>query len=100
VRRSAALQGSAEALRNVQFERSGDSRTAEAMFVRQAAGNSMKPKTRLPAIVCGRADNLFYVFVRLNGTAEPAFHIVPRAVVAKFVRREHSAWLKTQDQKP
>ena len=42
-----------------------------------------------------RSENLFYVFVRLNGTAEPAFHIVPRAVVAKFVRREHSAWLKT-----
>jgi len=41
-----------------------------------------------------QAENLFYVFVRLNGTAEPAFHIVPRAVVAKFVRAGHRAWLK------
>ena len=42
-----------------------------------------------------RAENLFYVFVRLNGMAEPAFHIVPRSVVARFVRRDHSSWLKT-----
>jgi hypothetical protein len=42
-----------------------------------------------------QAENLFYVFVRLNGTAEPAFHIVPRAVVAQFVRADHRAWLST-----
>lgn len=41
-----------------------------------------------------KAENLFYVFVRLNGTAEPAFHVVPRAIVAKFVRAGHRAWLK------
>src|SRR5690242_10045673 len=41
------------------------------------------------------AENLFYVFVRLNGTAEPSFHIVPRSIVAEFVRADHRAWLKT-----
>ena len=40
------------------------------------------------------ADNLFYVFVRLNGSSMPAFHIVPRATVAKCVRADHKAWLK------
>lgn len=41
-----------------------------------------------------RAENLFYVFVRLNGTSEPAYHIVPRATVAQFVRADHRAWLR------
>jgi hypothetical protein len=39
------------------------------------------------------AENLFYVFVRLNRTSAPAFHIVPRATVAKVVRAGHQAWL-------
>jgi hypothetical protein len=41
------------------------------------------------------AENLFYVFVRLNCTREPAFHVVPRATVAQFVRANHQAWLRT-----
>ena len=40
------------------------------------------------------AENLFYVFVRLNRTGMPAFHVVPRATVAKLVRAGHAAWLK------
>jgi hypothetical protein len=40
------------------------------------------------------AENLFYVFVRLNRTGSPAFHVVPRAIVANFVREEHEAWSK------
>ncbi len=40
------------------------------------------------------AENLFYVFVRLNRTSPPAFHVVPRATVANFVRADHQAWLK------
>lgn len=40
------------------------------------------------------AENLFYVFVRLNRTGMPAFHVVPRATVAKLVRADHAAWLK------
>jgi hypothetical protein len=42
-----------------------------------------------------RAENLFYVFVRLNCIAEPAFHVVPRSTVANFVRQDHRTWLKT-----
>ena len=41
------------------------------------------------------AENLFYVFVRLNHTGPPAFHVVPRAKVATFVREGHQAWLDT-----
>ena len=37
------------------------------------------------------ADNLFYVFVRLNRTGPPAFHVVPRAIVATFVREDNQA---------
>jgi hypothetical protein len=40
------------------------------------------------------AENLFYVFVRLNHTSPPSSHIAPRATVATFVRADHEAWLK------
>jgi hypothetical protein len=39
------------------------------------------------------AENLFYVFVNLNGTDVPEYYIVPRAVVADHVREGHKAWL-------
>jgi hypothetical protein len=39
------------------------------------------------------ADNLFYVFVNLNGTDAPEYYVVPRAVVVKQVRESHRAWL-------
>lgn len=41
------------------------------------------------------AENLFYVFVRLNDLAAPEYHVVPRAVVAKYVREGHKKWLAT-----
>jgi hypothetical protein len=40
-----------------------------------------------------RAENLFYVFVNLNGTGAPEYYIVPRAEVAKQVEESHKAWL-------
>jgi hypothetical protein len=39
-------------------------------------------------------EDLFYVFVRLNGLGAPKFHIVPSSVVAEYTRRTHEAWLK------
>lgn len=39
------------------------------------------------------AENLFYIFVNLNGTDSPDYYIVPRAVVAKYVRETHKEWL-------
>jgi hypothetical protein len=36
---------------------------------------------------------LFYVFVNLNGSGAPTYHVVPSAVVAEYVRRTHSEWL-------
>jgi hypothetical protein len=41
------------------------------------------------------AENLFYVFVNLNERGAPDYHIVPRSVVAKYVRERHAAWLAT-----
>lgn len=41
------------------------------------------------------AENLYYVFVSLGEDGEDAFHIVPRAVVAKHVREGHKRWLAT-----
>jgi len=41
------------------------------------------------------AENLFYVFVNLNGREMPDYHIVPRAVVAEYVRKQHALWLGT-----
>jgi hypothetical protein len=48
------------------------------------------------------AQNLYYAFVRLNGTGVPEYYIVPRAVVAKTVRDEHIKWRGTprRDGKP
>ena len=40
-------------------------------------------------------ENLFYVFVALNQFAPPSYYVVPRAVVANFVRTSHAAWLAT-----
>jgi len=40
------------------------------------------------------ADNLFFVFVNLNGpTGVPTYHIVPSATVATYCRENHAAWL-------
>lgn len=45
------------------------------------------------------ADNLFYVFVRLNGLEQPLYHIVPSRDVAEQVRRSHEQWLATPGRK-
>jgi hypothetical protein len=39
------------------------------------------------------AENLFYVFVNLNGTNPPEYYIVPRDEVANYVKQNHKAWL-------
>lgn len=41
------------------------------------------------------AENLFYVFVCLPPEAPPSYHIVPRKVVARYVRKRHKKWLAT-----
>jgi hypothetical protein len=48
------------------------------------------------------ATNLYYVFVNLNERDSPEYHIVPRAVVAKYVRKKHAVWGATprRDGKP
>ena len=43
----------------------------------------------------GMAANLFYVFVALNGTKAPSFHIVRRTIVAQYARTNHERWLAT-----
>lgn len=40
------------------------------------------------------APNLYYVFVNLNNGKPADFYIVPSKVVAKFIKKEHSDWLK------
>ena len=47
----------------------------------------------------GEAQQLFYVFVSLNGAGAPSYHVVPRAVVAKFIRSNHAQWLATPGMK-
>ena len=41
------------------------------------------------------AENLFYVCVCLPTQGEPTYYIVPRPVVAAYVRDTHKAWLAT-----
>ena len=45
------------------------------------------------------AENLFFVFVRLNELGAPAYHIVSRHVVAEFCRANHKRWLNTPGRK-
>lgn len=41
-------------------------------------------------------DNLFYVFVNLNGeTGQPTFHIVSAQHVAKTIAESHESWVNT-----
>ena len=44
-------------------------------------------------------DNVIYVFVCLNKLKEPAYHIVPSPVVAKYVIAKHKDWLSNQNRK-
>jgi hypothetical protein len=41
------------------------------------------------------AAKLVYVFVNLNGTELPEFYVVPREVVATYIRERYAAWLGT-----
>jgi hypothetical protein len=41
------------------------------------------------------AENLVYVFVCLVPDGSASFHVVPRQVVAKYVRESHAEWLRT-----
>ncbi len=41
------------------------------------------------------AQNLFYVFVLFEAFNSPQFHVVPRSIVAQFVRESHKQWLAT-----
>ena len=45
------------------------------------------------------ADNFFYVFVSLNGAGAPSYNIVPRLVVAEYLRSDHAKWLATPGKK-
>ena len=38
-------------------------------------------------------ENIFYVFVFLNGLAQPSYHIVPSSVVAEQISTSHREWL-------
>lgn len=40
-------------------------------------------------------DNIIYVFVVLNGLANPEYHIVPSSVVAEYIHTYHQKWLMT-----
>ena len=41
------------------------------------------------------SDNLFYVFVNLNGINFPEYHIVPGHIVTKQITSDHQEWLDT-----
>lgn len=39
--------------------------------------------------------DLYFVFVNLNSSNEPSYHVVPSAAVAEHCRTGHAAWLAT-----
>lgn len=41
-----------------------------------------------------QSTTLFYVFVNLNGSDQPPdYHVVPSGMVARFITKDHRAWL-------
>ncbi len=42
-----------------------------------------------------RGDNIFYVFVKLNGLEMPEYHVVNSNVVADHITNGHRNWLNT-----
>jgi len=63
---------------------------------RQDAGTSwMLSKKSEEAPDGDVADNLFFVFVSLNGTEPPWYYVVPRITVAVYIRTNHANWLET-----
>jgi hypothetical protein len=41
------------------------------------------------------AENLFFVFVALDGLGVPQYHVVPRADVVRYCTDNHARWLRT-----
>ena len=41
-----------------------------------------------------QSDNMYYVFVILNGLDMPQYYIVPSKIVAETVKKEYEEWLK------
>ena len=38
-------------------------------------------------------DDIFYIFVSLNGLDTPEYHIVPSKIVAETIKKSHQDWL-------
>ena len=51
---------------------------------------AMSPKNEIDL-----GENVFYVFVKLNGLEEPHYYIVPSSIVAKQISEGHRRWLET-----
>ena len=45
------------------------------------------------------ADNLFFVFVRLNDGNAPSYHVASCAAVVEYARESHRKWLRTPGRK-
>jgi hypothetical protein len=72
-----------------------DATKSVAIQVKAAQGTKASWLLNKKAEIDTAAENLFYVFIRLNGLGAPEYHIVPRKDVAKYVRESHQEWLKT-----
>ncbi len=44
-------------------------------------------------------DRIIYIFVKLNGLAQPQYYIVPSEDVATYVKKTHQDWLDTPGKK-
>jgi hypothetical protein len=47
----------------------------------------------------GVAENLFFVFITLNGLDSPEYYVVPKDSVARYTRENHQQWLSTTGRK-
>ena len=73
----------------------GDAKRSAGIQVKTSRGG--KPSWPLNKKVANpnTADNLFFVFVLLNGLNAPAYYVVPKKDVAHYVYHGHREWLRT-----
>ena len=41
------------------------------------------------------SENIFYIFVSMNGLNSPEYHIVPSGIVSNTIKETHLRWLNT-----
>ena len=84
------LASNADATRSVGIQVKTNQRSARSWVLNEKVEREVQSEL---------ADNLFFVFVALNGLGAPAFHIASRKEVARYCHESHQGWLEAPGRK-